>query len=244
MHAHICRVQKLKCTVLSHACKHKPDSHIMPYWSDRVCRKLAENTNTAWGGSLKLETSLLSMVFSSSEYHLVAHAYQVLSQSLTLPSLGSAVCCSACNGDFRRTTWNCQLISHAFAFWLLSERWSMFVTKNEKSSRRNHLCFTTCLCHGAVMAGLWGVYSYECNFIVKLKAAQVISTTATRTEQKSFPSFQCYSFQLSQGSHLQESQGGLCSTCQQYQPITLHNKAPPEQQWAAGSFRGYWRQSM
>lgn len=64
--------------------EHRPDTRIMPYWSDRVSRKLAENTNTAWGGSLKLETSLLSMVFTSSGNHLVAHAYQVLSPNLSL----------------------------------------------------------------------------------------------------------------------------------------------------------------
>lgn len=84
---------KEKHIVLSHACKHKPVSHIMPYWSDRVRRKLAENMNTAWGGSLKLETSLLSMVFSSSGNHLVAHAYQVLTQSLSLLSAFFRHCC-------------------------------------------------------------------------------------------------------------------------------------------------------
>lgn len=94
VHAFIRRVQKLKCIVLSHACKHKADSHIMPYWSDRVSRKLAENTNTAWGGSLKPETSLLSMVFSSSGNHLVAHAYQVLfsKPQSVLGFLFSAIC--------------------------------------------------------------------------------------------------------------------------------------------------------
>lgn len=72
--------------------KHKPDSHIMPYWSDSMSRKLPENTNTAWGGSLKLETSLLSLVFSSSGNHLVAHAYQVLSTSLRLRSAFTWIC--------------------------------------------------------------------------------------------------------------------------------------------------------
>lgn len=70
------RVQKLKCNVVSHASKHKPDSHILPYWSDRICRKLAENTNTAWGDCLKLETSFLCTVFSCSGNHLAVHAYQ------------------------------------------------------------------------------------------------------------------------------------------------------------------------
>lgn len=81
------------CIVLYRASKHEPHSHIIPYWSDRVSRKLAKNTNTAWGGSLKLETSLLSMVFSSSGNHLVAHAYQVLSPSLSLRSAFFRLCC-------------------------------------------------------------------------------------------------------------------------------------------------------
>ncbi len=120
MHTHIHRVQKLKCIVLSHACKHKPDFHIMPYWSDRVSRKLAENTNTAWGGSLKLETSLLSMVFSSSGNHLVAHAYQVL-LVYTLPSSGCLLQC-LCDGGFKTHTHthnlNCELSCLTSAFWL------------------------------------------------------------------------------------------------------------------------------
>lgn len=72
------RVQKLKCNVVSHACKHKPDSHILPYWSDRACRRLAENTNTAWGDCLKLETSFLSTVFFCCGNHLAVGASQSL----------------------------------------------------------------------------------------------------------------------------------------------------------------------
>lgn len=53
-------------------------------------RKLAENTNTAWGGSLKLETSLSSAVLSYRGNHLVAHAYQVLCQSLGVLGDGSS----------------------------------------------------------------------------------------------------------------------------------------------------------
>lgn len=100
-------VQKLKCCVLSRACKHKPDPHIVPYWSDRLSRKLVQNTNTAWGGSLKLETILLSVVFSSSGNHLVAHAYQVLSPSLILRSAFFRLCCllqCLCNGGFKKNT--------------------------------------------------------------------------------------------------------------------------------------------
>lgn len=129
MHTHIHKVQKLKCIVLSHACKHKPDSHIMPYWSDRVSRKLAENTNTAWGGSLKLETSLLSMVFFSSGNHLVAHAYQVLS----LRSAFFGFCCllqCLCDGGFKKKAHthnlNCKLICLTSAFWLFLQRGAAF----------------------------------------------------------------------------------------------------------------------
>lgn len=92
-HMYEVKKQYNACIILSRACKHNPHSSIMPYWSDRVSRKLAENTNTAWGGSLKLDTSLLSMVFSSSGNHLVAHAYQVLSPSLSLYSAFFRHCC-------------------------------------------------------------------------------------------------------------------------------------------------------
>lgn len=81
------RVQELKCNVVSHACKHKPDSCILPYWSDRVCRKLAENTNTAWGDCLKLETRFLSTVFSCAGNHLAVHAYQVFLPETWVSSL-------------------------------------------------------------------------------------------------------------------------------------------------------------
>lgn len=102
-HMYEVKKQYNACIILSHACKHNPHSSIMPYWSDRVSRKLAENTNTAWGGSLKLDTSLLSMVFSSSGNHLVAHAYQVLSPSLSLYSAFFRHCCllqCLSNGSF------------------------------------------------------------------------------------------------------------------------------------------------
>lgn len=103
LHMYEVKKQYNACIILSHACKHNPHSSIMPYWSDRVSRKLAENTNTAWGGSLKLNTSLLSMVFSSSGNHLVAHAYQVLSSSLSLYSAFFRHCCllqCLSNGSF------------------------------------------------------------------------------------------------------------------------------------------------
>lgn len=97
------------------------------------------------------------------------------------------------------------------------------------------------------MAGLRGAYSYECNFFYKTKGStsNFHNSNPRRAEFFSnFPMLLSVAVELSQGSHLQESQGGLCSTCQQYRPITVHNKAPPEQQWAAGSFRGYWRHSI
>lgn len=162
---YICRVQKLKCIVLSHACKHKPDSHIMPYWSDRVRRKLAENTNTAWGGSLKPETSLLSMVFFCSGNHLVAHAYQVLSQSLSLLSAFFGLCCllqRLCNGGFKRTT-RLKLPANLSNLCSLIIFYFYFFAEMKRICR--HFCFTACLCHSAVWQG---VHRCRSNFTLKL----------------------------------------------------------------------------
>lgn len=109
----------------------------------------------------------------------------------SLPSSGSAVCYSACNGGFRRTTHLKLPANQSSLCWLLSERWGR-LPANEKSSRRNHLCFTACLCHGAVWRGYEVFTATNATFFVKLQAPQVISTTATHAEQKSFPRFQCY----------------------------------------------------
>lgn len=59
----------------------------------RLLLLLAENTNSAWGGSLKLETCPFYMALSNSGNHLVAHAYQVLSQTFSLLSAYLCLCC-------------------------------------------------------------------------------------------------------------------------------------------------------
>lgn len=130
------RVQKLKCNVVSHASKHKPDSHILPYWSDRICRKLAENTNTAWGDCLKLETSFLSTLFSCSGNHLAVHAYQAFFLETWVRFLPfSFVCCFVAFNEPRSRKFPANLS-------LCNPLWSLFC---------RHFCFGggACLCHSA-----------------------------------------------------------------------------------------------
>lgn len=199
---------------MSHACKHKPDSHIMPYWSDRVRRKLAENTNTAWGGSLKLETSLLSMVFSSSGNHLVAHAYQVLlSPSLRLHSAFFRLWCLLqylWDGAFQK-----KMQTNLPAIWLFSQGCSA-ATNTARSTSNHFFVFNTCLgirmprCNMARL--LWqDVYRCRHKFILKAFSSRTNSHFFPPQQQSlqsaqilsKFPVLLSNTVELSQGSHLQ-----------------------------------------
>ena len=169
----------------------------MPYWSDRVSSKLAENTNTAWGGSLKTRDKPLIhgvlLLWKSPGGSCISSAF-----SKPLPSSGSAVsCCHVCvMVAFRKETHANESqadLSHVRSFLSARARAnpSFVQRRGEAKEGRDGRVFTA--------ATLFQAFSSVTNphFLQQpLRRAQIFPPP------RKFPVLLSNAEQLSQGSHL------------------------------------------
>ena len=181
----------------------------MPYWSDRVSSKLAENTNTAWGGSLKTRDKPLIhgvlLLWKSPGGSCISSAF-----SKPLPSSGSAVSC--CNVSvmvaFRKET-------HVHANESQADLSNASSFRSARA-RANHFFLFVCLFSRWGEGRSWWPSVHRCNFIPRLQlrnqSPRFTTTTAESTNLFIPPNFSVLlskAEQLSQGSHLPVIPGWL-----------------------------------